>query len=138
MDIRINIYQTLYFQSSSNNPAWENNSSSNSNSETNDVNEKIDSDEPLEEIICEICEPLDGIMCEICAETKETTKMVKNNTCDHSYCSDCMTKHVATKIQDNITVVPCPGLNCKTVYEMKACQPWIPKDLLERWDTALL
>ncbi|KAK4269538.1 hypothetical protein QN277_022682 [Acacia crassicarpa] len=77
------------------------------------------------------------VICEICAETKEASQMFTNQRCDHSFCSDCVTKHVATKIQENITEVACPGLDCKNVVGLDACRPWLPKDLLDRWDQAL-
>ncbi|KAF7843167.1 putative E3 ubiquitin-protein ligase RNF217 [Senna tora] len=77
------------------------------------------------------------VICEICAETKGCTQMITNQRCDHSFCSDCVTKQIATKIQDSISVVSCPGLDCKGVLELDACRPWLPKDLLDRWDQAL-
>ncbi|XP_027367068.1 probable E3 ubiquitin-protein ligase RNF217 [Abrus precatorius] len=77
------------------------------------------------------------ILCEICAEAKETDEMFRNQRCDHSFCSQCVIKHVATKIQDKITVVSCPGLNCKGVLEVDACMAMLPKELLDRWSDAL-
>ncbi|KAI9092340.1 hypothetical protein K1719_027840 [Acacia pycnantha] len=100
-------------------------SSSSSRPETEQVKSSIKKEEPLQ------------VICEICAESKRITEMIKNQACHHSYCSDCMTKHVATKIQDNITAVPCPGLDCKSVFEFETCRSWLPKDIIERWDKAL-
>ncbi|KAI9092318.1 hypothetical protein K1719_027818 [Acacia pycnantha] len=100
--------------------------SSSSNPETEHVEFSIETEEPLQVIICEIC-----------TDTKQITQMIKNQTCHHSYCSDCMTKHVAAKIQDSIIAVPCPGLDCRSVFELEACRPWLPEDLSERWDKAL-
>ncbi|KAL1296208.1 probable E3 ubiquitin-protein ligase RNF144A [Arachis ipaensis] len=77
------------------------------------------------------------IVCEICAETKGTDQMFRNKKCDHSFCSDCVTKHVATKIQESLTLVPCPGLNCKGMLELDSCRPMLPKEVLDRWDDAL-
>ncbi|XP_061376510.1 E3 ubiquitin-protein ligase RSL1-like [Gastrolobium bilobum] len=77
------------------------------------------------------------IICEICVEAKETDEMFMNQTCDHSFCSDCVTKHVATKIQESITVVSCPGLNCKGVLEIDACRSMLPKNVLDKWNDAL-
>lgn len=77
------------------------------------------------------------VICEICAETKDPSEMFRNQICNHSFCSDCVTKQVATKIQESVTEVPCPGLDCKSVLELDACRPWLPKDLLDRWDQAL-
>ncbi|KAK4269539.1 hypothetical protein QN277_022683 [Acacia crassicarpa] len=99
--------------------------SSSSNPETEHVTSSIETDETLQVIICEIC-----------TDTKRITQMIKNQTCHHSYCSDCMTKHVVAKIQDSIITVPCPGLDCKSVFELEACRPWLPKDLFERWNKA--
>ncbi|KAL1333531.1 E3 ubiquitin-protein ligase RSL1-like [Arachis hypogaea] len=77
------------------------------------------------------------IVCEICAETKETDQMFRNKKCDHSFYSDCVTKHVATKIQESLTLVPCPGLNCKGMLELDSCRPMLPKEVLDRWDDAI-
>ncbi|KAA8542026.1 hypothetical protein F0562_023178 [Nyssa sinensis] len=48
-------------------------------------------------------------LCEICVEEKEKKEMFRNESCHHSFCTDCISKHVATKIQENIQVVSCPG-----------------------------
>ncbi|XP_065618955.1 E3 ubiquitin-protein ligase RSL1 [Quercus suber] len=61
----------------------------------------------------------------------------KTESCVHSFCSDCIGKHVATKIQESITTVTCPGLDCKSVIELDACREVLPKDVLDRWDEAL-
>ncbi|KAJ7952020.1 RBR-type E3 ubiquitin transferase [Quillaja saponaria] len=77
------------------------------------------------------------ILCEICVESKGSDQMFKNERCVHSFCSDCITKHVATKIQDSVTIVSCPGLDCKGVLELDACKPVLSKEVLDRWDEAL-
>ena len=75
--------------------------------------------------------------CEICVEMKDSDQMFKTESCVHSFCSDCIGKHVATKIQESITVVTCPGLDCKGVIELDDCRAMLPKDVLDRWDEAL-
>ena len=75
--------------------------------------------------------------CEICVERKDSDQMFKKEGCVHSFCSDCITKHVATKIQDSITIVGCPGLDCKVVIDLDDCRSLLPKEVLERWDEAL-
>ncbi|XP_041015196.1 probable E3 ubiquitin-protein ligase RNF217 [Juglans microcarpa x Juglans regia] len=75
-------------------------------------------------------------ICEICDEKRRSDEMFRNESCVHSFCSDCIGKHVATKIQEGITVVYCPGLDCKAVLEHDACGPLLPKDVLERWEVA--
>ncbi|CAK9134216.1 unnamed protein product, partial [Ilex paraguariensis] len=39
--------------------------------------------------------------CEICAETKVSDDIFKIQKCSHSFCTDCISKHVVCKIQDN-------------------------------------
>lgn len=76
--------------------------------------------------------------CEICCERKEKDQMFKIESCVHSFCSDCITKHVATKIQVGvISRATCPGLDCKSVLEYDACRPVLPKEVLELWEEAL-
>ena len=70
-------------------------------------------------------------------ERKDNDQMFKTESCVHSFCSDCIGKHVAKKIQESITVVTCPGLDCKGVIELDACRAVLPKDVLDRWDEAL-
>jgi len=76
--------------------------------------------------------------CDICVERKDSNQMFRNERCVHSFCSDCISKHVATKIQDGITVVSCPGLmECKGVLEIEDCRSMLPKDVMERWEEML-
>ena len=75
--------------------------------------------------------------CEICVERKDRDEMFKIESCVHSFCSDCIGKHVATKIQESITIVCCLGLGCNGVIELDACRAVLPKDVFERWDKAL-
>lgn len=77
------------------------------------------------------------IICEICAEAKTDEEMFRNQRCYHSFCSECVVKQVATKIQENITVVSCPGLNCKGVLELETLRPLLPKEVIDRWDDAM-
>ncbi|KAK2976616.1 hypothetical protein RJ640_021418 [Escallonia rubra] len=77
------------------------------------------------------------IFCEICVERKESHEMFRVERCCHSFCSDCISKHITVKIQDSIEVVTCPGLDCKGVLEIDACKTMIPKDVIAQWDEAL-
>ncbi|KAJ0075199.1 hypothetical protein Patl1_34850 [Pistacia atlantica] len=75
--------------------------------------------------------------CEICAERKEIDEMFNTESCVHSYCRDCMSKHVATKLQDNVITVTCPGLNCKSILEFDVCRPLLLKGVVEIWEEAI-
>ncbi|XP_045787344.1 E3 ubiquitin-protein ligase RSL1-like isoform X1 [Trifolium pratense] len=77
------------------------------------------------------------IICEICAETKKTEEMFNNQSCSHSFCSECVIKQVETKIHEKIANVSCPGLNCKGVLELESCISLLPKELIDKWNDAL-
>ncbi|KAL6008815.1 hypothetical protein ACLOJK_022041 [Asimina triloba] len=49
-----------------------------------------------------------------------------------------MSRHVGAKIQENIMLVRCPGLNCKGVIEPEHCRHLVPSQVFERWEKALL
>ncbi|XP_045787340.1 E3 ubiquitin-protein ligase RSL1-like [Trifolium pratense] len=88
-------------------------------------------------VITEKADQSSIIVCEICTEAKRTHEMFRNQRCYHSFCSECVVKQVSTKIQDNITNVSCPGLNCKGLLELESCRSLLPKALIDRWDDAL-
>ncbi|KAK6152085.1 hypothetical protein DH2020_014720 [Rehmannia glutinosa] len=76
-------------------------------------------------------------MCEICADEKPTNDLFRVLGCDHSYCSDCMGKYVASKLQDNITAINCPVSGCNGFLEPQHCRSILPKQVFDRWGDAL-
>ncbi|KAJ8755359.1 hypothetical protein K2173_019157 [Erythroxylum novogranatense] len=77
------------------------------------------------------------LFCEICAERKEKDQMFRTNNCDHSFCSDCITKHVATKIEETVLTVRCLEFNCDGVLEIDTCRGVLPKEVVDSWEKAL-
>ncbi|KAG6725262.1 hypothetical protein I3842_02G024300 [Carya illinoinensis] len=75
--------------------------------------------------------------CEICADRKDGEEMFKNHSCVHSFCSDCISKHVATKIQESVAVVYCPEVGCEAVLTIDDCRRVLPNEVQERWDKVL-
>ncbi|KAL5823507.1 hypothetical protein ACOSQ4_021407 [Xanthoceras sorbifolium] len=76
--------------------------------------------------------------CEICVERKEADEMFTTESCIHSYCCECISKHVTTKIQESTkAVITCPGVNCKSVIEIDACREVLPKEVVELWEEVL-
>ncbi|XP_011074305.1 E3 ubiquitin-protein ligase arih1-like isoform X4 [Sesamum indicum] len=75
--------------------------------------------------------------CEICLENKESWQMFTNDKCPHSFCYDCTTSHIVTKIQDKLKEISCPAINCKAALNFDACRLMIPEDTLVQWDELL-
>ncbi|KAL6144403.1 hypothetical protein ACLB2K_055096 [Fragaria x ananassa] len=78
-----------------------------------------------------------GSFCMICMDVKPSGEMFTNNSCNHSFCTDCIGRYVATKIQENISMVKCPDVKCKEVLEPQSCRSFIPQQVFERWESAL-
>jgi E3 ubiquitin-protein ligase RNF144 len=75
--------------------------------------------------------------CAICMDGKPTREMVINNSCAHSFCSDCTGKYVAISIQENISTVTCPDPKCRGLLEPQFCRSIIPPEVYDRWNDAL-
>lgn len=76
-------------------------------------------------------------VCDICVEPMSASECFRIKGCSHSYCTDCMMKYVASKLQENITSIPCPSPNCKALLEPEHCRDLLPEDVFERWGSAL-
>ncbi|GFQ02133.1 probable E3 ubiquitin-protein ligase rnf217 [Phtheirospermum japonicum] len=76
-------------------------------------------------------------VCEICTDEKPKNAIFRVLGCNHSYCSDCIGKYVASKLQDNIIAINCPVSGCKGFLEPQYCESILPKQVLDRWGDAL-
>lgn len=72
--------------------------------------------------------------CEICAEKREVGEMFRSAKCCHTFCSYCISKHVAVKIQESSRTVTCPAVSCERVLEFDDCSRVVAKEVMERWE----
>ncbi|PHT88527.1 hypothetical protein T459_10633 [Capsicum annuum] len=78
------------------------------------------------------------VTCEICLERKGTDEMFELENCSiHSFCSDCISLHAQSKIQEKSFPVTCPGLRCPAIIEPASCRSIIPEDVLARWEEGM-
>ncbi|XP_022152679.1 E3 ubiquitin-protein ligase RNF144A-like [Momordica charantia] len=75
-------------------------------------------------------------LCIICTDTKSAAEMFTSSACSHSFCADCISKHIAAKLEDNIAV-KCPEPKCESTLEPWMCDSFVPREVLERWGDAL-
>ncbi|XP_062075117.1 E3 ubiquitin-protein ligase RSL1-like [Humulus lupulus] len=78
-----------------------------------------------------------SFVCKICAEPKSGSESFSIKGCSHSYCSGCMARYVASKLQDNITRIDCPVSCCTGSLEPEYCHLILPPEVFDRWGTAL-
>ncbi|ERM96069.1 hypothetical protein AMTR_s00129p00115010 [Amborella trichopoda] len=74
-----------------------------------------------------------GYFCEICMDHKSHEEIFSNPTCFHSYCNECIAKHIASKLQENFTIISCPNPSCNQVLEIGSCKPYVPESVFQRW-----
>ncbi|KAK9726851.1 hypothetical protein RND81_05G241600 [Saponaria officinalis] len=80
-----------------------------------------------------------AIFCEICMEMKKSHEtFVGLSKCNnHSFCNDCVTKYLTSKIKENISSVECPYPKCSNLIDPQNCVNILPKELFIRWENAL-
>ncbi|KAM1047388.1 hypothetical protein ACFX1X_026998 [Malus domestica] len=79
-----------------------------------------------------------SFVCEICVQHKVSSEWFALENCGHAYCKDCMIKHVATKLRQNIVSIPCPTPDCVSgSLSPEHCRPILPPDLFDSWASAL-
>ncbi|CAA0836917.1 RING/U-box superfamily protein [Striga hermonthica] len=76
-------------------------------------------------------------LCEICADEKPNREKFSILGCDHSYCSDCVRKYVASKLQNNVVSIGCPVSGCRGTLEPQHCRSILPDQVFDRWGEAL-
>ncbi|XP_031267489.1 probable E3 ubiquitin-protein ligase RNF217 isoform X2 [Pistacia vera] len=78
-----------------------------------------------------------SFVCEICVEHKTANDSFSIQGCSHAYCTRCMSKYVASKLQENIIYIRCPLADCKGSLEPEYCHKILPQDVFDRWNKAL-
>nr|XP_043621826.1 probable E3 ubiquitin-protein ligase RNF217 [Erigeron canadensis] len=80
-------------------------------------------------------EELTNFTCEICIEpvTSPNTKFNNNNKCMHPFCTDCMIKYIQVKLDENVSNIKCPALNCNNFFDPLSCRPKIGQKLFDQW-----
>lgn len=76
-------------------------------------------------------------LCDICVEPKTVKEWFSIKACGHSYCTDCMARYVASKLQDNFAKIGCPLPDCEGCLEAEHCRSILPVEVFDRWGDAL-
>ncbi|KAF8025932.1 hypothetical protein BT93_F2688 [Corymbia citriodora subsp. variegata] len=82
-------------------------------------------------------EPGPPFTCEICVELRTNSDLFRIKGCSHAYCSDCVTKYVTAKLDDNVTRIDCPVSGCGGFLELEYCRSILPSEVFDRWGNAL-
>ncbi|XP_043720897.1 probable E3 ubiquitin-protein ligase RNF217 [Telopea speciosissima] len=72
--------------------------------------------------------------CAICIEPVSQNKLFKNKKrCTHPFCLDCIAKYIEVKVEDHITEMKCPGLNCEKLLDPLSCRRILSPQVFEKW-----
>ncbi|KDP33971.1 hypothetical protein JCGZ_07542 [Jatropha curcas] len=76
-------------------------------------------------------------VCEICIKRKTLSDSFNFKGCTHFYCTNCIVRYVASKLDDNFMNISCPVSDCQGVLDPDFCRYILPKGLFDRWGIAL-
>lgn len=77
------------------------------------------------------------ICCQICYDDKEGKEMFQIQGCSHSFCTDCLSRHVGAKLQENIVFISCLSEDCTSTIDPETLRSVVPENVLDRWQEAL-
>lgn len=78
------------------------------------------------------------VFCGICMESRQNPEIFEGlRECKHSFCTDCIVKYIASKMKEKSIPIECPNPNCNRVIEPEYCGSILPKEVFERWESAL-
>ncbi|CDP20653.1 unnamed protein product [Coffea canephora] len=80
--------------------------------------------------------------CEICIEPiispTQLFKSPNNDKCGpHPFCKDCMIRYIQAKLDDNVSKIACPALNCSQFLDPQACRTLVGPQLFVKWCDSL-
>nr|KJB08805.1 hypothetical protein B456_001G105000 [Gossypium raimondii] len=79
------------------------------------------------------------LFCRLCGDQNPTSNIFNETHCGHRFCSDCIRRHIVTKLKDENTIaVGCPEPNCDTSITPEQCESILPGEVIYRRDDALL
>lgn len=73
-------------------------------------------------------------LCGICFNSKADPDIFKSNSCNHSFCVGCISKHVESQINNNVVKVTCPNPNCYTKLKPEHLVNIISREFIDRWE----
>ncbi|KAK9131519.1 hypothetical protein Sjap_012006 [Stephania japonica] len=77
--------------------------------------------------------------CKVCTRHKPRKEFLSTKDCSHSFCAECMVKHIACKTQEGISSIKCPEPSCMAVLDpyQFAHNSVVPKHVFVAWCSAL-
>ncbi|XAR50429.1 hypothetical protein NMG60_11004756 [Bertholletia excelsa] len=81
--------------------------------------------------------PQTRFICKICAGRKHVDEIFRSEKCSHAFCSDCVTKHIRTKIEGKSLPITCPAFLCTATIDLDICRGKVSGEVAAKWEDLL-
>ncbi|AES98005.1 zinc finger, C3HC4 type (RING finger) protein [Medicago truncatula] len=109
---------------------------------TTSTNNKLIQNKPEEETnktntVMEQGESSKSFNCGICFDSVKNTNMFTASSCNHPFCTNCISKYVAVQREKDVVKVNCPEPECIVELKLETLQYFLPKKVIADWEYAI-
>ncbi|XP_058757062.1 E3 ubiquitin-protein ligase RSL1-like [Vicia villosa] len=76
-------------------------------------------------------------ICGICFDSVTVSKIFTNTSCNHPFCTRCISKYVKLQRKDKVVKLYCPDPQCSLKLKPQHLQSILPKELIVEWESAI-
>jgi len=106
---------------------------------TTSINNKPMRNKPEEETntVMEQDESSKSFNCGICFDSVTYTNLFTASSCNHPFCTNCISKYVAVEREKHVVKVNCPKPECIVELKPETLQSFLPKKVIADWESAI-
>jgi len=75
--------------------------------------------------------------CGICFDSVTNTNLFTTSSCNHPFCTNCISKYVAVQREKHVVKVNCPKPECIVELKPETLQSFLPKKVIADWESAI-
>ncbi|KAL5077246.1 hypothetical protein RYX36_016230 [Vicia faba] len=75
--------------------------------------------------------------CGICFDSLTVSNAFTNTSCNHPFCTNCISKYVNVQINKSAVKVSCPNPECSVELKPQHLQSILPKQVIVEWESAI-
>ncbi|KAK2440799.1 putative E3 ubiquitin-protein ligase RNF217 [Trifolium repens] len=76
-------------------------------------------------------------LCGICLDSVINSKIFTNGSCNHPFCTKCISKYVKVKRKEKVAKVNCPHPNCSVELKPQHLRSILSKNIIVDWESAI-
>ncbi|XP_058757064.1 E3 ubiquitin-protein ligase RSL1-like [Vicia villosa] len=75
--------------------------------------------------------------CGICFDSVTDSEIFTNTSCNHPFCTRCISKYVKLQRKDKVVKLNCPDPQCSLKLKPQHLESILPKELIVEWESAI-